>query len=129
MEEKLRDLIEGNSEAKRKSWAMDAKNQGRKVVGIMSSYVPEEVIHAAGMLPWRITGTWKENISNARVYRSQSSCSYCNHVLESLLSGELNFLDGIIITDLDQDLLRLADVLLALKVVPFCHVMHIPFVD
>jgi benzoyl-CoA reductase subunit C len=129
MEDKLKSLVEGNSEASRNKWAMEWKKQGKKVIGIMSSYVPEEVISAAGMLPWRITGTWRENISNASVFRSQSSCSYCNHVLESLLSGELGFLDGIVTTDLDQDLLRLGDVLLALKTVPFCHVMHIPFVD
>src|SRR5512143_3343867 len=115
MEDKLNSLVEGNSEANRNKWAMEWKKQGKKVIGIMSADVPEEVVSAAGMLPWRITGTWRENISNASVYRSQNSCSYCNHVLESLLSGELGFLDGIITTDLDQDLLRLGDVLLTLK--------------
>jgi len=129
MESILNSLVKGNSEAIRYNWAMAWKQQGKKVIGILSSYVPEEVIWAAGMLPWRITGTWRENISNARLYRSQSSCSYCNHVLESLLSGELDFLDGIVTTDLDQDLLRLGDVLLALKKMPFCQIMHIPFVD
>jgi benzoyl-CoA reductase subunit C len=129
MEDKLKSLVEANSEANRTRWAMEWKKKGGKVIGVMSSYVPEEVISAAGMLPWRITGTWRENISHARVYRPESSCSYCNHVLESLLNGELNFLDGIVTTDLDQDLLRLWDVLIALKTKPFCYAMHVPFVD
>lgn len=129
MEDRLRMLVEGNSEANRTKWAREWKKQGRKVIGVMSSYVPEEVISAAGMLPWRITGTWRENISHARVYRGESSCSYCNHVLESFLSGELEFLDGVVTTDLDQDLLRLWDVLVALKTKPYCYAMHIPFVD
>jgi benzoyl-CoA reductase subunit C len=129
MEEKLKILVEGNSEANRTQWAREWKKNGGKVIGVMSSYVPEEVISAAGMLPWRITGTWRENISHARVYRPESSCSYCNHVLESFLNGELDFLDGIVTTDLDQDLLRLWDVLIALKTKPFCYAMHVPFVD
>jgi benzoyl-CoA reductase subunit C len=129
MEDKLKNLIEGNKETNRNKWVMEWKQQGKKIIGVISSYVPEEIISAAGMLPWRITGTWHENTSHAGVYRGQSSCSYCNHVLESLLAGELDFLDGIVTTDLDQDLLRLSDVLLALKKPPFYQVMHIPFVD
>ena len=104
MEKQLRLLIEANSENNRAQWALDWKEQGKKVMGIMSTYVPEEVIHAAGLLPWGITGTWQEDISHARVYRTESSCSYCNHVLESLLTNELDFLDGIIIGDIDQAL-------------------------
>lgn len=129
MEDQLSHLIEANSEANRTRWAMEWKDQGKKIIGVMSSYVPEEVISAAGMLPFRITGTWKEDIPRARVYRSESSCSYCNHVLESLLTGELDFLDGIVIGDIDQDLLRLWDIMVAKELKSFCYAMHIPFVD
>ncbi|MFC1532635.1 2-hydroxyacyl-CoA dehydratase subunit D [Thermodesulfobacteriota bacterium] len=129
MEERLHDLIESNSEANRTKWAMEWKKHGKKVIGVMSSYVPEEVISAAGMLPWRITGTWNENISHTRVYRGESSCGYCNHVLESFLIDELDFLDGIVVTDQDQDTLRLWDLLVYLKTLPFCHAIHIPFAD
>ncbi|MFC1534962.1 2-hydroxyacyl-CoA dehydratase subunit D [Thermodesulfobacteriota bacterium] len=129
MEDKLKGLIEGNSKANRNRWAMEWKKQGKKVIGIMSTYVPEEVIAAADMLPFRITGTWEESISHARVYRTESSCSYCNHVLESLLTGELEFLDGIVIGDIDQDLVRLWDIMKAKDLKPFCYSIHIPFVD
>ncbi len=129
MENKLKKLIDANSEANRTRWAKEWQKQGKKVIGVMSAYVPEEVISAAGMLPWRITGTWQGDTSHARVYRSDSSCSYCNHVMESFLNGELDFLDGIVATDLDQDLLRTWDVLVYLKKKPFAECMHIPFVD
>ncbi|MBN2059231.1 MAG: 2-hydroxyacyl-CoA dehydratase [Deltaproteobacteria bacterium] len=129
MEERLRELISGNRETSRTRWAMEWKDKGGKVIGLLSQEVPEEVISAAGMLPFRITGTWDGNISHARVYRSEGSCGYCNHVLESLLTGDLDFLDGIIIADIDQDLVRLWDVLSALKIKPLCHIMHVPFVD
>ena len=129
MEDRLKSLIKGNSESGRTKWALDWKKQGGKVMGVLSQEVPEEIIFAAGMLPFRITGTWKADISHARVYRSEGSCGYCNHVLESFLNGDLDFLDGIIIADIDQDLVRLWDVLTAIEVKPFCHIMHLPFVD
>ena len=129
MEDRLKNLIEGNSEANRIKWALEYKKQGKKIIGVMSSYVPEEAITAAGMLPWRITGTGKENISRARVYRAESNCAYCTHVLESILSGELDFLDGIVVTDIDQDLLRFWDVLVYLKAKPYLYAVHVPFAD
>jgi benzoyl-CoA reductase/2-hydroxyglutaryl-CoA dehydratase subunit BcrC/BadD/HgdB len=129
MEERLKRLIEANNETNRAQWAREWKAQGKKVIGVMSTYVPEEVISGAGFLPWAIAGTWKEDIRHARVYRTESSCSYCNHVLEALLTDELSFLDGIVIGDIDQDLLRLWDLMLSLDLSPFCHAMHVPFVD
>jgi benzoyl-CoA reductase/2-hydroxyglutaryl-CoA dehydratase subunit BcrC/BadD/HgdB len=130
MEDRLKGLVDGNSETNRKKWAMEWKKQGKKVIGVMSSYVPEEVISAAGMLPFRITGTWQENISRARVYyHVESNCAYCNHVLESFLSGELDFLDGIIATDQDDVLRVTFEVLEYLKKKPFSCLIHIPFFE
>jgi benzoyl-CoA reductase subunit C len=129
MEEKLKQLIESNSENNRRKWADEWKKQGKKVIGVLSTYVPEELISAAGMLPFRVTGTWQENISHARMYRSDSNCGFCNHVLEAALNGSLDFLDGIVISDIDQDLLRLWDVLIYLKKFTFCEIIHVPFTD
>ncbi len=129
MEDQLQHLITANSEDNRLQWVRDWKRQGKKVIGILSSEIPEEVIAAAGLLPFRITGTWNENISHARVYRTENSCGYCNHVLESFLNHDLDFLDGVVIGDIDQDLVRLWDVLQGLRITPFCHIIHVPFVD
>ena len=129
MEDRLKRLIEGNSELNRIKLANEWKAQGKKIIGILSTYVPEEVIYAAGMLPWRITGSWKENISRARLYRTEGACSYCNHVLESFLNGELDFLDGVVVADIDQDLVRLWDVLVYLNKPQYCHLIHMPFTD
>ena len=129
MEDRLQNLLETNSETNRIRLAKEWKKQGKKIIGTMSSYVPEEIIMASGMLPFRITGSWEENIGHARIYRNENSCSYCNHVLESFMCGQLDFLDGVVTTDLDQDLLRLWDIIVATKSAPFSFVMHVPFVD
>jgi benzoyl-CoA reductase subunit C len=129
MEEQLKALIEGNNETNRVKWAKAWKKDGKKVIGVVSTYVPEEIISAANILPFRITGTWQENISHARIYRSDSNCGFCNHILESVLNGDLDFLDGIVISDIDQDLVRLWDVLVYLKKFSFCHIIHVPFTE
>jgi benzoyl-CoA reductase subunit C len=129
MENRLKKLVEGNSEENRAKWARGWKSQGGKVIGVISSDVPEEVIHAAGMLPWRMTGTWGKDVSRARAYRGEFSCGYCSHVLESVLSGQVDFLDGIVASDVDQDVIRLIDVILTLEKPSFCHPMHMPISD
>jgi len=129
MENKLKLLTESNNEKNRLKWAKEWKKQGKKVIGIMSSYVPEEVISAAGILPLRITGTWHENVSHASVYRAESSCAYCLRVLESFLNGELDFLDGIVVADQDDDIHRTWDILVYLKKTPFNYMMHTPIFE
>ncbi len=129
MENRLKQLVEANSEANRTKWAKEWQKQGKKVIGVMSVFVPEEAISAAGMMPWRITGTWKEDVRHAKVYRPDYTCAYGTHVMESFLTGEFDFLDGVVTTFLDQDHLRTAEMLVYLKVKPFFEIMHVPQVD
>ncbi|MBN1367069.1 MAG: 2-hydroxyacyl-CoA dehydratase [Dehalococcoidales bacterium] len=129
MENILNALLRANSAVSRKQWALDYKKQGGKVIGITSSYVPEEIIMAANMLPWRITGSWNHETTYAGIYRNPLSCAYCSHVLESVLNGDLDFLDGIIVADHDQDMLRLGDVIKSLKKFSFFTIIHVPYVS
>ena len=126
MEDRLKRLIEANAEANRTKWALEWKKQGRKVIGTICLSVPEEVIYAAGMLPWRVSGTWRENTPRASAYRLPYTCPFCTHVLESLLAGELGFLDGVVFTDRDYDIIRLSDVWTEVGKTPFLHIMHLP---
>jgi benzoyl-CoA reductase/2-hydroxyglutaryl-CoA dehydratase subunit BcrC/BadD/HgdB len=126
VEQQLRGLLAATSENNRTKWALEWRKQGGKVMGLLCSYVPEEIIYAAGMLPWYIMGTDQANTSRALVYRTANSALYCNRVLESFLAGELDFLGGVIATDREQDLVRLWDVLVHLKKVPFALIIHVP---
>jgi benzoyl-CoA reductase/2-hydroxyglutaryl-CoA dehydratase subunit BcrC/BadD/HgdB len=129
MEDRLKRLVEANGEGNRLRWAQEWKRTGGKVIGIISSDVPEEIIHAAGMLPWHLTGTWGKDVSQARPYRGEFSCGYCTHVLEFLLSDQAGCLDGVVAADVDQDVLRLTDVIETLDKIGFCHLMHMPISD
>jgi len=109
-ETKLKDLLRANSPAQRKKWALKAKSEGKKVVGLLCTFVPVELIHGAGMFPWRVSGTWQSHVYRALAWRDLDMCKYATHVLESMLEGEYDFLDGVIASDWDDDRRRLYDV-------------------
>jgi benzoyl-CoA reductase/2-hydroxyglutaryl-CoA dehydratase subunit BcrC/BadD/HgdB len=128
-EEMYRELLDASEKSQRETYPMEAKKNGMKIIGVISEYVPEELIHAAGMFPWRIRGTCATDTGSAMVYRRPDSCLYCNHVLESLLRGELDFLDGMVAVDIDQDLIRLWDVWDSLGRTSFTYILHAPYND
>lgn len=73
------------------------KEQGKKVIGWICNYVPEEIIHAAGMLPIRVTGEQDaHSIDDATVILSSSICSFSRSCLQAMLDHKLDFLDGFI---------------------------------
>lgn len=126
MEDKLRLLIDANKPENRNKWATEWKKQGGKIVGLLCIYVPEEILSAAEILPWRITGTWREFAPLAGAYRPEMTCRYCSHVLESILTGELDFLDGVVTTQVDDDFKRLLDVLRFVNRPSFNYIMYLP---
>jgi len=73
------------------------KERGRKIVGYFCDYTPEEVIHAAGMIPVRITGT-KEQIDKADRYLQTNVCSFARSCLELAIRGTYDYLDGLVVT-------------------------------
>ncbi len=125
-EGKLKWLVEAHQPGNRNKWALEWKEQGKKVIGTLDSLIPEEIFYAAGMLPYRIIGSQKSDTTNAQLWRPVDVCRYCNHVLESLLTGELDFLDGLIFTDRDDDERRLFDVSHHLGKPAFNYIVHVP---
>jgi bzd-type benzoyl-CoA reductase N subunit len=75
------------------------KKEGKKVVGTICCHVPEEIIHAAGMLPVRVRATGCTDDSKAEVWMSSFSCSFTRSCLQFFLDGRYSFLDGIVGSD------------------------------
>ncbi len=126
LEKRLSTLVQGNSPENRQKYALEAKEKGKKVIGLLCSYAPEEIFYAAGMHPWRVTGTWDSNLTKATVYRDLDSCRYCTHSLEALLRGDLKFLDGIVTSDWDDDRRRLFDTWRYISNPPFAMIYTAP---
>ncbi|MFB3925300.1 MAG: 2-hydroxyacyl-CoA dehydratase subunit D [Syntrophales bacterium] len=85
------------------------KETGKKVVGYFCSYVPEELIIAAGAHPFRIFGT-KGDIRLADAHFQSYCCSLVRGALEEGLSGGLDFLDGVIFPHTCDSIQRLSDI-------------------
>lgn len=126
MENRLKNLVDGNKPENRTKFASEWKKKGGKVVGLMDIYVPEEVIAAAGMLPWRITGIWEDVAPHAALYRPEMTCIYCTKVLESILTGGLDFLDGLVCVQVDDDFKRFWDVVHHINKPALNHIMYLP---
>jgi len=91
------------------SYIEKCKADGQKVVGYGGTYIPEEVIYAAGCLPYRLRGIEAGVVSNADAYYGPVNCSFAKSVLESAIKGKFDFLDGAIITYECDHMRRLFD--------------------
>ncbi|HNY50210.1 MAG TPA: 2-hydroxyacyl-CoA dehydratase family protein [Smithella sp.] len=74
------------------------KQRGKKVVGYTCSYVPDEIFHAAGILPFRIRGFGATDTTIGDTYFGPFICSLPKCMLQLAGEGKFNFLDGAIIT-------------------------------
>jgi len=74
----------------------NAQSHGKKVVCFFCSYVPPELLHAAGVVPYRIKGMPGRDIGLGTTYLSSRICTFCRNTLSLALEGEFSFIDGII---------------------------------
>ena len=72
------------------------KAQGKKVIGVLPYYAPEELVYAAGMVPMGIWGSNTKTITRAKEYCATFYCTIAQLALEMLLDGTMDQLDGII---------------------------------
>jgi benzoyl-CoA reductase/2-hydroxyglutaryl-CoA dehydratase subunit BcrC/BadD/HgdB len=78
-------------------------------IGFFCPYVPEELIHAAGALPFRLMST-STKMSRVQAHLPPHCCHLVNSSLESLLRGDLDFLKGIIFSHTCDAMQGLADI-------------------
>jgi len=70
--------------------------QDKKILGYYCTYIPEETLHAGGILGFRVRGTEAEGTSRADTILSRFNCSYVRATLDLAMEGKYNFLDGLI---------------------------------
>lgn len=112
--------------------AMDPKGQlkeyikkGKKAIGCFPYYVPEELVHAAGMVPFGIWGSNNKTIEAAKEYFASFYCSMAQLNLEMGLDGSLDGLSGVIVTALCDTLRPLSqNFRVAAPEIPFMFLAH-----
>jgi benzoyl-CoA reductase subunit C len=91
-----------------------------KVIGCIPMHVPEEIIHAAGILPVTILAK-DDTITFADHYLQPYLCSLVRSKFDLDLKGELNFLDGIVFPDLCDLTQQVPDIWRLHSSVPFMY--------
>ncbi len=82
---------------------------GHRAMGYFCTYVPEEIIHAAGFVPLRIrSGT--EPPSRADAHLQSYTCALCRSALDQALRDDLSFLQGVVFPHTCDTLQSLADI-------------------
>jgi bcr-type benzoyl-CoA reductase subunit C len=89
-----------------RAWKKEGK---RKIIGSTLADVPEELIHAAGMVPFTILGTNKP-IRKASTHLPDNACSQARSDLELVLTYERDFFDGYILPQVDDTSQHLCDI-------------------
>ncbi len=81
----------------RHSYALEWKKRtGGKVVGYFCTYVPEEILCAADILPVRILGSHEpQDVTEPHIFGMY--CPFCRDCLAQGLKGRFDYLDGIMI--------------------------------
>jgi bzd-type benzoyl-CoA reductase N subunit len=106
---------------------LELKRQGKKVFGWLCTYVPEEIIHAAGVLPVRVTGYSREmELEDGSAYMYVNNCSFSRSCLQMGLRGEYDYLDGVVAGSTCDGARRLFDLWVHYIGVPFHHILTVP---
>ena len=103
------------------------KGQGGKVVGWLCTYVPEEIIHAAGALPIRVTGGTEElMLEEATAYLGVMLCSFARSCLQLAIDKEYDFLDGLVGVGTCEGVRHLAEVWEHYIQTPLIYILPLP---
>lgn len=92
MFEKFKDWRDNRHEYAKK-WK---ERTGEKVIGYFCTYVPEEILYAAGVLPVRILGSHEpQDVTEPHIFGM--FCPFCRDCLAQGLKGRFDYLNGIMI--------------------------------
>ncbi len=83
--------------------------ENRVPIGFFCPYIPEELLHAAGALPFRLMGS-PVKLSHSPAHLPPGCCHFVKSSLESLLRGELDFLKGIVFSQTCDAMQGLSDI-------------------
>ena len=104
------------------------KSRGGRIIGYPCTYLPEEIIYAAGILPYRLRGTGCVGLTVADTFLSRTAhCSFARSVLELGLTDKYDFLDGVVYTNGCDHMRRAYDNWKAHdKNLPFMYMLPVP---
>jgi benzoyl-CoA reductase/2-hydroxyglutaryl-CoA dehydratase subunit BcrC/BadD/HgdB len=105
----------------------DWKARGKRVIGYVGPGAPEEMIHAAKMLPLRVSGD-NEPVPTDKVdaYLMPNVSTFARSVFQTVLDGKWDFLNGVVSSVTNEGSRRMHDNWLAYKQRPYMDAIYLP---
>ena len=109
--------------------ARELKQQGRKIIGYLCTYVPLEIITAAGFMPFRIKGDVSEPITKADTQMETIVCPVVRSCFDLSLKGSYDFMEGFVIPHACDSMSRTYEVWQYTLGLPYFHFIDMPHGD
>lgn len=109
-------------------WINGWKKDGKKVLGYFCSYIPDEIIHAADILPIRVRARGCTDTPMGDAYMVTTACSFTRCCLEAANRKEYGYLDGMVSYNSCDQVRRLDDNLRFKAPLPYHYFLSIPAV-
>jgi bzd-type benzoyl-CoA reductase N subunit len=106
--------------------AWELHDAGKKVIGYFCCFVPDEIITAFDMVPYRIQGSQSEPIDQADAYIEPMACPFARSCFNKALKGEYDFLDGFVAPHSCDTIERIYHIWHHEKPASFNHLINVP---
>jgi len=105
----------------------DWKARAKRIIGVAYLAVPEEIIHAAEMLPFRVSGDNEPlpmELADSQLL--PNNCSVMRGIWQQVLEDKYAFLDGMVNSPVCDGMRRLHDNWLEFKKLPYMDIFYFP---
>jgi len=106
--------------------ATDLHHAGMKVIGYFCCFVPDEIITALDMVPFRIQGSQTDPIDEADALLEPMACPFARSCFNMALKGRYDFLDGFVAPHSCDTIEKMYAIWHANKPSPFNHFLNVP---
>jgi benzoyl-CoA reductase subunit C len=108
--------------------ARELKKEGRKMIGYICSFVPLEIITAAGCIPFRVRGDVHEPITKGDALLETIVCPYYRSCFDLSVKQRYDFLSGLVIPHGCDSMVRSYSVWMNSLPYSYFHFVNIPTV-
>ena len=106
--------------------ARELAARGEKVVGYLCCYTPAELLTALDLVPYRIQGGVGKPLKHADQYLETIMCPYVRSCFDLAMSGEYDFLSGVVIPHTCDAMHRVYDIWKYYMKPPYSHCITVP---
>lgn len=99
---------------------------GQKIIGYFCCFVPDEIITALDMIPYRIQGSQNDPIDEADALLEPMACPFARSCFNMALKGQYDFLDGFVAPHSCDTIEHLYHIWHSNKPSPFNHMINVP---